>query len=246
MEVNILQVLSPQQREIYISICRGASYGEIASSMGLSRDTVKGYWKRIQKKIKELEGSSIDVIMDIFEEETNRSLPKNHTVKQMQFLSQSTNMHVTEKIKPSLRSYYKKKTKPTHILTRKMTEEEREACKNRQTRDDGIPNEIKYLERLYRGLINDPFAATEDLAAMEVMLRSYGIIFYTPAINKLNARTSKALRAKEEGFRPTIVKPGEGKLLPPGSKFLESVIGDDEKPEYSVWLVPSSTRVSAK
>ncbi len=246
VEVNILQVLSPQQQEIYVSICRGASYGEIASRLGISKDTVKGYWKRIQKKIRELEGSSIDVIMDIFEEETNRSLPKNQTVKQMQFLSQSGNMHITEKITPAMKSYYAKKTERAFVATRQMTEDERKVYENRQRNEDDIPKEVKYMERLYRAMQNDPYSATEELATIEVILRAYGIINFTPAINKLNARTSKALRAKEEGYSPTIIKPGEGVLLHQGSKFLESVIGDDEKAEYAVWLVPKSTRVSAQ
>lgn len=248
MEVNILQVLSPMQKQIYIAACRGETYGQIAKRLGIGRDTVKTHWKRIQKKIEELEKSHIDVIMDIFEEESNRSLPKNHTVSQMQFLTQTDNMHTTEGPSPALKSYYRKKTEDVRTTTRRMTLEEREYWESQERPGQSepiVPHDVIRLEREYRFLLTDPDTPTEIMARMEVILRAYGILYFTPSINKLNAKTSKALRAKEEGFDPTLVKPGEGKLLPQGSKFLESVKGDDGKAEYSVWLVPKGTRITA-
>ena len=245
MQINIMQVLSPMEQKVYIAICKGTNYREIADDLGIKKDTVKGYWKRIKKKIKKLEDESdLDVIMDIFEEESNRSLAKSHTVKQMQFLTQTNSMHLSREMSPAMKSYYKKKTEDLVVVRRQMTEEEREFYANQKhQREDLIPRDVIKLERHYRYLITDPNSSVEELARMEVILRAYGVICLTPAINKLNAKTTKALRAKLEGFNPTLVKPGEGKLLPQGSRFLESVKNEEGNSEYSVWLVPKDTRI---
>jgi|GEM_PF-2209833 len=247
MQINIMQVLSPMERKVYMAICKGATFREAADELGIKKDTAKGYWKRIKSKIQKLEQSDLDLIMDIFEEETNRSLPKNHTVKQMQFLTQTNSMHLSRKISPAMKSYYKKKTEDLVVVRRQMTEEEREFYANQKhQREDLIPRDVIKLERHYRYLITDPNSSVEELARMEVVLRAFGVICLTPAINKLNAKTIKALRAKQEGYNPTVVKPGEGNLLPPGSKFLESVRNEEGNSEYSVWLVPKGSHMPVK
>jgi len=250
MQINILQVLSPMEQQVYASICRGASYRETADKLGIKRDTVKKYWKRIKQKIQALEEKTdLDVIMDIFEEESNRTLSKNHTVKQMQFLTQSKSMHLSKNISPAMKSYFKKRTRDITVIRRQMTEEEREFYSNREPqmpREDLIPKSVMSLERHYRYLLRDPSASVEELASMEVILRAYGIICLTPAINKLNAKTTKALRAKQEGYVPILVKPGEGKLLPQGSRFLESVKNEEGSREYSIWLVPQGSHIKVQ
>ncbi len=248
MQINIMQVLSPMEQKVYIAICKGMNYREIADDLGIKKDTVKGYWKRIKKKIKKLEDESdLDVIMDIFEEESNRSLAKSHTVKQMQFLTQTNSMHLSREMSPAMKSYYKKKTEDLVVVRRQMTEEEREFYANQKhQREDLIPRDVIKLERHYRYLITDPNSSVEELARMEVVLRAFGVICLTPAINKLNAKSIKALRAKQEGYNPTVVKPGEGNLLPPGSKFLESVRNEEGNSEYSVWLVPKGSHMPVK
>lgn len=85
MECNILQILSPRQQEIYALVCQGKSYNEISKTLNIAKGTIKAQWKRIKDKICELEKSDIEIIMDIFEEESSRSLQNNKTVKQMQF-----------------------------------------------------------------------------------------------------------------------------------------------------------------
>lgn len=248
MEVNILQVLSEQQREIYVRACKGETLAQIGESMGVSKNTVKKQWARIKDKIKRLDENDVDVIMDIFEEEIHRTLPKNHTIGQVQFLSQTKTMH-TETIPQSTRYYYRSKTRDieSKVNTRKMTAEEREYIESRiyEPRDQ-IPRDVMKLDRLYKSLLTDPNANTETMARMEVILRAFGVIYLTPAINKLNAKTTKSLRAKEEGYKTTLIKPGEGVLLPQGSKFLESVKDQEGNSEYAVWLVPKGTRILAQ
>ncbi len=247
MKVQILQVLSPMQKQIYINICKGATYNETADKLGIKKETVRTHWKRIKKKIEELEKSDIEVIMDIFEEESERSLPKNRTVKQMQFLSQVNSMHTTDKVSPAMKSYYRNKIERAEVHVRKMTPDELKELENEEcVPEQLIPLDVINLERHYRSLVTDPNASTEEMARMEVILRAFGVIYYTPSINKLNAKTTKALRAKEEGYDATLVKPGEGIALPQGSKFLESVRDDNGNSEYSVWLVPQKQYVSSK
>lgn len=145
-------------------------------------------------------------------------------------------MHSANKRSKGMNWYYRTKTDYKKVTTRQMTNEERKNLFIQ--REELLPKNIIALEMYYHAFKNDLDASVEELARAELILRSYGCIRFTPNINKLNAKTSIALRAREEGYIATIFYPGEGKFLPQGSKFLESVKDGTGATEYSVWLVP--------
>jgi transposase len=245
MTANLLSVLSPQQTQIYQSINNGLKIKDIAKELNTHEATIRKQLKRIKNKVSRLEEQGIQVeqpdIQELFDTESNRSLPKL-TVTQAQFLASSESMACKSK-----RSYEMRRrlgVKPD-VQVRKMTQEELEQARitMRPHKEDPL-KEIQKNPKLagyeleYRSLSEDGCTDLEYMASLEVILRAYGIIYRTPYINKLNKTTSIAMRAKEEGFNITVVKPGETKFLKQGSRFLESVKADHDEDKYSLWLVP--------
>lgn len=50
-EEFLMDLLSPREKEIFLLKDKGMSERQIASKLGLSRNTVNGYWKRARKKV---------------------------------------------------------------------------------------------------------------------------------------------------------------------------------------------------
>lgn len=175
-------------------------------------------------------------IEEIFKEENERTLCKK-TVNQVQFLSESNKMSCKRSSEAARQMRRQTGTAKT-VVTRQMTEAERMNMSVREvTRlpDPSVTSAYAQYNRWY----DDP-PDLETMAALEVVLRAHGLIYRTPYINKQNRATSVILRAQESGYRAVIVKQGEGELIPPGSKYVESMKDTNGKRDYSVWLFPSN------
>lgn len=240
MEDDIVATfLTSRQYQIYSLLRDGNSYREAAAKMGVSVGTIKDGWHRIKKKIDAFNAiEDINEVVEIYNQEINKDLPSGLTLGMAQFLSTHQNMKITKEqaYKQRRRTGYNPKTK---TLVRKMTEDEQENCTI--TTREMIPASIIRIEMEYRSRMRNHDQLDEDMAAMETILRAYGILYSTPAINKLNAKTSKVLRAKEEGYRPTLFEPGD--IPPPGSRYIEVSRNEAGEKDYSLWLVPSRVKV---
>lgn len=245
--VNLIyfeQVLSERQLQIYHLQKKGESYARIAYILGISKDSVNSHMKRIKKKKEKtkLPDMPTDDIATIFQDETEKH--KKLTVAQAQFLSNKANMHTIDRKK---KSYFKRKTGtvPKNKVTKRiMSESELEqARKNiveqREKNQNGVPpKRIMALKKRYYEQLENNNTKIEDLASMEIELRAYGVIYKTPNVNKLNQKTGKILRAKQEGKTVINIRPGEKNSIPQNAKHIETVHNDRDKStlEYSVWI----------
>lgn len=231
---NVAAFLTSRQYQIFVLLQEGYSYRETAAKLGLTVGTVKQQWHRIKKKIETFNSiEDIDEVVEIYNQEIGKNLPSGLCLGTAQFLSNHHSMKITKEqaYKQRKRTGYNPKT---NTLVRKMTEEERAQCV--VTPQETIPRAIVQIEMEYRSRMRNHEQLDEEMAAMETILRAYGILYTTPAINKLNGKTSKTLRAKEEGYMPTIIAPGE--IPPPESRYLEVSRNESGEKDYSVWLVP--------
>ena len=80
------------------------------------------------------------------------------------------------------------------------------------------------MNREYDYYLATGSGTTQELATMEMILRSYGVILLTPHINKLNAKTTLVQRADTV----VVVKSGEESILNGHNpKFIESTTNED-------------------
>ena len=47
----LMGLLSPREKEIFLLKDKGMSERQIANKLGVSRNTISGYWKRARKKV---------------------------------------------------------------------------------------------------------------------------------------------------------------------------------------------------
>lgn len=248
IEVRIADCLSDRQKIIYyLKTSKKLSHQEIADYLGISPNSVKRQIRRIRQKLDKFEEYNTNVIQEIFEEEVTRTKTQKFTVSQAQFLSEKTHMSSKEKDhRRSRTSDYEMRKKTKEVVTRwKASNEELRAANQRPIKTDalhavmGLKDDVRKLvcniEMNYRAGNGN----NEVMASYEIVLRAYGIIHLTPYINKLNAKTSKALRANAEGYNVTIVKPEERASLPQGSKHIETIKNDEGDTDYSIFLVPA-------
>ena len=80
-----------------------------------------------------------------------------------------------------------KRKNDAYIIVRKCTEERKRF--NTQSSQE-IPPHIMKMNREYDYYLATGSGTTQELATMEMILRSYGVILLTPHINKLNAKTT--------------------------------------------------------
>lgn len=247
------EVLSPQQYIIYhLHTHEEKKLKDIAQKLNCSINTIKTQWKRIKKKIVELE--HCNDISEIFYEEEHRQLPQI-TTGQAQFFNQRENMSCRQHSQQKLIRQKAKETEEKQSTTdpidpifykwKASLEKNKETINpvNNRRRDPllEVKNNprIAGIEKRYWEMFdntNNP----EKMAGMEIELRAHGLIYRTPYINKLNRKTSVALRAKEEGFEVVLIEPDDKDLIPQGAKYLETCKNNKGKAEYSVWLFPKA------
>jgi len=256
MRVDFNRIFSAQELEILRKKeLEGKRISEIAEELNKSRQHIFNVVKRIKTKIKSLQDNDVvlnlseltaqvevDIeIENIFNDENNRSLRKKITVNQAAFL-QNTSLHATRtSAERSMKSRLGIKKRKDEVIVRKMTDEEREEflarrkeyLETRTTKDPGIYSLLQQYE--------EEFGQTNNIARMaelEVALRSYGLIYRTPYINKLNAKTGMCIRASNAGEKVLLINNEDKHLLPADAKFVEST-EDEYGNRQSVWIVPS-------
>lgn len=240
MAEQIYKVLSPTQQQIFSLRAKNISFKDIAEELGCKPDTVKKQWKRIKAKAIHLRDNDVD-INDIFDDENSRSLPSRLTVNQAQFLANSKKMSCRQKSSSTKRMMNKRLgiTSAPKVTTRQMTEDEIAAL-------DITPSELlppkhilkmmkQYYEYEYEGDLIDQ-------ATVETILRSYGLLYKTPAVNKNNRKASMILHASSQDKQVVMVKPDEESHLPREAKLVEIVEDDLGKVDYRVYLIPASQK----
>lgn len=241
MVQNLLEVFSTQEIKVYrLKHVEKNSMKEIASILDCSLNTVKEYCRRIKVKATQLElldnvkvSCDSTEIEEIFNEENNRTLAKR-TIAQVQFLSDSNKMSCKRSPEAVRQMRQKTGTARTAINGPALSKRPRVI-----THIDPPSNALTTAYTQYNKMYENT-TDIEKMAELEVFLRANGMLYRTPYINKLNRKTSLVMRAQETGYQAIIVMPGDGSLIPPGSKFVESVKDDQGHHEYSVWLFPKS------
>lgn len=248
---NIFEVLSPRERDIFLYRNRDKlTVKETAEKANCSVNTVKEYAKRIKAKIQALEDNgvgimygdqdTIDDISEIFNSETMRIGTKK-TINQVQFFAQCSQMSCKGKNVPATPAERKMRSRNEElkkVKKRPMTKEER----TRPARNVvPMPRPDRIVTRAYQQYQQNFGKATDsnEMASLEIILRSAGVIYRTPYINKINRRTSLQMRAQESGYEVVMVEAGEGKNVPLGSKYIETIKDENGNTEYSTWLFPS-------
>ncbi len=241
MEINFLEVLSPQQRIVWAYKATGLSRKEIAKEMGVNSKYVAVCEKRIKEKFKELnkqgiifDGSSVDVLIenqveDIFNEEQLKNLPKK-TVKQAQFLQDSTTHTVGKnesEAERRMRTRLGVKKQRDNTFIRKCTQEELDSFQTEES--NKTPKDVMRLKARYDYYWATGEGSAEEMANLEIILRSYGVIIYTPHVNKLNAKTGLCQRAMVSDT-VLVVKDGE-KINYSNPKFVEKTTNKDGEVE---------------
>lgn len=228
---EIYETLSGQERRVLYYKSLNLSQKEIANEMGVSTRYISSLTRRIKTKalkmninISEiLPPSMANEILECFEEDCNKAIPKK-TIRQAQFLQEkSTHMINTNETAAERRMRNRmgmRKKKDAYIFTRKCTEEEMASFTKQENQQP--PLHIMRLKREYDYTLATESHKTEELATMEVILRSYGVILHTPHVNKLNSKTGACLRADTV----VVVKDGENiDFLEP--KFIEKTKNED-------------------
>lgn len=247
MVQNVYEVFSSQETKVFrLRYNEKKSIKEIATMMECSPNTIKEYCKRIKKKIKDLQlldnvtlayEPEVDEIEEIFNEENNRTLAKK-TVSQVQFLSELNKMSSKKHSTSAIRKRKHKMGLANTVFRGTLSDEERANLRINAAVPLPASHVTSAYAQYYNWYNNPP--DLESMAALEVILRAHGLLYRTPFINQLNRKTSLMMRANETGYQTTIVKPGEGILIPPRSKFVESVKDEYGRTEYSIWLFPQA------
>ncbi len=237
MAKQIYKVLSPTQQQIFSLRAKNISFKDIAKELGCSPSTVKVQWHRIKAKAKYLRDNDIG-INDIFDAENSRSLPSQLTVNQARFLANSKKMSCRQQKSSSTKRMMNKRlgiSSAPKVTTRQMTEEE--MAEIEITPSEPLPPKhiLKMMKRYYEYEYEDDLI---EQATVETILRSYGLLYRTPAVNKNNRKASMILRASSQDKQIVIVKPGEEDLLPREAKLVEIVENDIGETDYKIYLVP--------
>lgn len=231
------------------------SFSDIARELNLKKSTVAGYWKRIKQKafdvlevdIDEIRDKTKEVsqfqdkdIEDTFDEFTNRSR-NNESVDENQVKCMTGYMQHRSKKNKSTKGTRKKANNWVKIIDMGMTPA---GHMTEKILDTDTIKSIARAEQEYRYLSNNPGSATNEYMAMlELYLRSKGVLYWTPYINRCNGRDINILRAqhgtdnntRKHGSRVIIVYPGE--TPPKGSKFIETVRSyEGNDVEYRVYI----------
>lgn len=251
---NIWQTLSDQELKILYLKHKGLSRKEITDKLGVQSKYVSVLEGRIKNKLKKLKENDVlldgsmptieelfatsEEIEDIFQEEQERNLSKL-TVNQAIFL-QDSSAHTTSDKKSTtsermMRSRLGLKKKKDEVVVRKWTDEERKEYitqKNNMDHSDDIPSHIKKIHQEYVYCLRMDAGKDEEMAIRELILRSYGIIYKTPYINKRNSKTGLCQRANN-----VIVTKGEERnYLPANAHFIETTKNENGELE-SVWTI---------
>jgi len=239
MAEQIYKVLSPTQQQIFSLRAKNISFKDIAKELGCKPDTVKKQWKRIKAKAYYLRDNNMD-ISDIFDAENSRSLPSRLTVNQARFLANSKKMSCRQKsVKERVMNHRLGITSAPKVTTRQMTEDEIAALDI--TPSEMLPPKhiLKMMKRYYEYDYEDDLI---EQATVETILRSYGLLYKTPAVNKNNRKASMILQASSQDKQVVIVKPGEEGLLPREAKLVEIVENDSGEVDYRIYLVPGKNK----
>lgn len=245
---NVYEVFSLQEARVFrLKYNEKKSIKEISKLLNCSPNTIKEYCKRIKKKITDLRliknlvlvyepepGNEID---DIFNEEKARTLPKK-TINQVQFLSESNKMSCKKRSPAAVRQMRRQTDTSQKVTRRILSDAERAKLKivpTAQIPDTSVTS--AYIQ--YCSLFNNP-PDIESMAVLEIVLRAHGLIFRTPFINKLNRKTSRTMRAQETGYQTVIINSNEDTVIPPGSKFVETIKDEKGCHECSIWLFPKA------
>ncbi len=235
---QFLEVLSPQERVIWAYKAHGLTRKEIAKTMGVKPKYVAVYEKRLKEKIDKLteqgiifDGSPAEVLFEnqveeIFEVEQLKNLPRK-TVKQAQFL-QDTSTHAINKKESGAQRRMRsrlgvRKKQDAYVYTRQCTQEELDSFQMEAS--NRPPNDIMKLKREYDYFRQTGEGSVELLASMEVILRSYGVLLFSPNINKRNAKTVICQRAMTS--EAVVVVKGDEQIDAPNPKFIEATINED-------------------
>ncbi len=243
MAEQIYKVLSPTQQQIFSLRAKNISFKDIAKELGCKPDTVKKQWKRIKAKAYYLRDNNID-ISDIFDAENSRSLPSQLTVTQAQFLANSKKMSCRQKTSNDkrIRNRCLERALAPKTTVRKMTEDEIAALDiTPSTSSELLPPKhiLKMMKRYYEYDYEDDLI---EQATVETILRSYGLLYKTPAVNKNNRKASMILQASSQDKQVVMVKPGEEGLLPREAKLVEIVENDSGEVDYRIYLVPGKNK----
>jgi transcriptional regulator len=227
------ETLSEQERKVFYYKMLGMKQKEISKELGVASRYVSVLLRRIKTKatklginLEEVGEIPMDEIMQCYLEDQLRTIPKK-TVKQAQFLQEkTTHLLRTSKDTPAERRMRSrlgvKRKNDAYIIVRKCTEEERKRFNTQSSQE--IPPHIMKMNREYDYYLATGSGTTQELATMEMILRSYGVILLTPHINKLNAKTTLVQRADTV----VVVKSGEESILNGHNpKFIESTTNED-------------------
>ena len=220
----------------------GLTRKEIAETMGVKPKYVAVYEKRIKEKVSILaeqgiilDGSPAEILFEnqieeIFEAAQLKNLPRK-TVKQAQFLQDSSAHAINKKESDTQRRMRSRlgirRKQDALIFTRQCTPEELDSFE--KVEQNSIPASVMKLKWKYDYCLATGEGTIEELASLELILRSYGIILITPHINKLNAKTGLCQRAMVEDT-VIVLKDGE-KIDYPNPKFVEKTTNEDGEVE---------------
>jgi hypothetical protein len=230
------ETLSKQERKVFYYKTLGLGQKEISKELDVASRYVSIIMSRIKAKAEKLgidledDETPMDDIIQCFTEDQLRAIPKK-TIRQAQFLQDKTaHLLRTSKDTPAERQMRSrlgiKKKKDAYIIIRKCTKEELDEL--RSTTPQMIPQHIMKMKREYDYLLATGSGTTQELATMETILRSYGVILLTPHVNKLNSKTTLCQRADTV----VVVKSGEESILDGHNpKFIESTTNENGEVE---------------
>lgn len=263
IRMNLSEIFSKQEMQVLILYNQGLTPREIGDKIDRNRRHVNVVIDRIKKKIGEMESNDMiidysdntfhldvpnDEIREVFEEEQNRNIKM--TMNLAKYLQNSDEMISKKKgsltsTERVIRSRLGVKSKEKELVTRKWTDEEREEFmevwhERQKIRKEklNIKKDIYKTLRIYEAEMYAGSRDTERMASYERILRSYGLIYKTPYINKLNAKTGTCLRAVSSGKKVVIINDEDRDLLPQDAKHVEtSTLDENEGTKESVWIV---------
>lgn len=232
---NLYEILSPQERKVWYLKSAGLDRKEIAEELNTNFRYVAVCERRIKRKIEKLNAQGIlidgstdlsNAIEEIFNAEQNRVLPQK-TVNQAIFLQDLTAHSLGRRESEAERRMQYRlgiKKKKDNVITRKCTQEEMDSFQN-EVAAQRIPQSIMKMKQNYDYFLATGEGDTEDMGRMETILRSYGVLYFTPHANKLNSKTGFCQRAMVSDT-VIVVKDGES-LDFPNPKFIESTTNED-------------------
>lgn len=205
MQISLYEVLSKTQAEIfYRKHHLNQDNRQIAEVMNMTQSQIRAQFAKIKKKIRKLNESNVNVVTEIeetYEDMINRS--GKRTVREVQVLSSLKSMSVSG-TQPPVSNYMKKKLNLSQKHQKSQWKIVRQGVNSPPKRK--IPESIREKNREHLSQISSTYRqymegcisgnrSLDEMADMELVLRSYGYIVKTPYLNKRNRRTSKILQA---------------------------------------------------